>query len=258
MDERDLELGSVTGTAMVADYGEFDAEGVERRSLWNLLRPPDLLYHPDPHLRLPRTAGLFDHAGPDTRVLNVGGGPRRYRPREIILNLAAFPNVDCIGDAHNIPFVDGTFDSIICNAVLEHVYDPHAVAAEMVRVLKPGGWLYAEAPFIFFFHGYPSDFHRFTREGMRRMFRNLSPLEIGITCGPVSAALQSTNILLQIFVPARPRALRKVFNGVFRWVTFSLRYLDVIVNRHPEAHLLAGGFYALGRKPAGRDGQGAG
>lgn len=47
-----------------------------------------------------------------------------------------------------LPFADATFDVIIADHVLEHVSaaDSAAVAAEVRRVLKPGGWLAARTP----------------------------------------------------------------------------------------------------------------
>ncbi|HLJ53755.1 MAG TPA: class I SAM-dependent methyltransferase [Chthonomonadaceae bacterium] len=48
--------------------------------------------------------------------------------------------------AEKIPFPDDTFDGIVCHTVLEHVYHVETALLEMVRVLKPGGRLYLEAP----------------------------------------------------------------------------------------------------------------
>lgn len=43
------------------------------------------------------------------------------------------------GDAHELPYPDATFDSVICLAALYLIPQPHQVIAEMARVLKPGG-----------------------------------------------------------------------------------------------------------------------
>ena len=47
-----------------------------------------------------------------------------------------------VGDAHSLPFKSNVFDSIICQAVLEHVKNPKKVVDEMLRVLKPGGHVF--------------------------------------------------------------------------------------------------------------------
>lgn len=43
------------------------------------------------------------------------------------------------GDAHELPYPDATFDSVICLAALYLIPKPHQVIAEMARVLKPDG-----------------------------------------------------------------------------------------------------------------------
>ncbi|HYM72300.1 MAG TPA: class I SAM-dependent methyltransferase [Stellaceae bacterium] len=41
------------------------------------------------------------------------------------------------------PLADGSVDMVVANWVLEHLRDPEFFAAELHRVLKPGGWLCA-------------------------------------------------------------------------------------------------------------------
>ena len=45
-----------------------------------------------------------------------------------------------------LPFADGTFDLIFCSYVFEHVADPEFVSGELLRILKPGGYLCALTP----------------------------------------------------------------------------------------------------------------
>ena len=42
-------------------------------------------------------------------------------------------------DMQAIPFPDGSFDTVICHNVLEHVADDHKALTELARVLRPGG-----------------------------------------------------------------------------------------------------------------------
>ena len=43
---------------------------------------------------------------------------------------------------------DASVDGVIVQAVLEHVLDPRTVAAEVERVLRPRGMVYAETPLM--------------------------------------------------------------------------------------------------------------
>jgi len=44
-----------------------------------------------------------------------------------------------VGPLEAMPFEDGTFDSVLCNAVLEHVVDAEEAIRELARVVKPNG-----------------------------------------------------------------------------------------------------------------------
>ena len=46
-----------------------------------------------------------------------------------------------LGDAHHLPFPDGSLDAVNCYAALYLIPDPFAAFEEMLRVLRPGGRL---------------------------------------------------------------------------------------------------------------------
>jgi SAM-dependent methyltransferase len=48
-----------------------------------------------------------------------------------------------VADARDVPFRDGAFEAIIANHMLYHVPDRPRALSEVVRVLSPGGCLYA-------------------------------------------------------------------------------------------------------------------
>ncbi|MDT7933627.1 MAG: class I SAM-dependent methyltransferase [Sphingomonadaceae bacterium] len=45
-----------------------------------------------------------------------------------------------------LPYADGRFDLIVSRYTFEHINEPAAVADELIRVLKPGGWLCVTTP----------------------------------------------------------------------------------------------------------------
>lgn len=50
------------------------------------------------------------------------------------------------GNALALPFPDGTFDRIIASEVMEHIPDDAGAAAELARVLRPGGTIAVTVP----------------------------------------------------------------------------------------------------------------
>mgnify|MGYP001826811709 CR=1 FL=1 len=58
--------------------------------------------------------------------------------------LAAFPHVDFeLGDMHELPVADGSFDTVLLMHALTYTKDPAQVIAEVSRVLRPGGQMLA-------------------------------------------------------------------------------------------------------------------
>ncbi len=74
--------------------------------------------------------------------------------------------------------IDGTlggkrFNTIFCLSVLEHCDQPFRMARNITRLLEPNGCLYISVPYAWKFHGYPSDYWRFTPEGVKKLFPDL-------------------------------------------------------------------------------------
>jgi ubiquinone/menaquinone biosynthesis C-methylase UbiE len=78
-------------------------------------------------------------------------------------------NIDIYSPLHKIPFADEHFNSIFCNAVLEHVVNPHEVLNEFYRVLSKNGYLYLCVPFLQPYHPDPTDYQRYTQDGLHAL-----------------------------------------------------------------------------------------
>lgn len=67
---------------------------------------------------------------------------------EAVLTNRALAEAKVIVPGDPIPYPDAMFDLVLADHVLEHVSRDHApgVAEEILRVLKPGGWLAARTP----------------------------------------------------------------------------------------------------------------
>ncbi len=108
---------------------------------------------------------------PGGLILDVGAGCRPvYYDNVVNYEIVPYDTTDVLGVAEELPFSDGVFDAVVSVAVLEHVKDPFRCAAEMVRVLKPGGELYCEVPLLQPVHGYPHHYYNMTHQGLRNLF----------------------------------------------------------------------------------------
>jgi SAM-dependent methyltransferase len=132
-------------------------------------------------------------AGRKPRVLVVGAGligdGSEALYEEADIELIAFDiyrteYVQMVADAHSIPLASASIDGVWIQAVLEHVVEPQKVAAEMHRVLRDGGLIYAETPFMQQVHEGRFDFQRFTESGHRWLFRHFELVDSGVVWGP--------------------------------------------------------------------------
>jgi SAM-dependent methyltransferase len=180
----------------------------------------------------------------------LGAGMEEFRAQENIRfidsDVAFGPLTKVIADAHSIPLGDGSVDAVVVQAVLEHVANPERCVSEICRVLRRGGYVYSETPFLEPAHSTPYDFQRFTFIGYRRLFRSFSLLRLGPVGGPAQAIAHLWESMLLCIV--RSRVLRGIILIFARLSGFWLKYLDRFLNRSPDAIHCAFGLYFLGRK----------
>lgn len=126
------------------------------------------------------------------------------------------------------------FGTIFCLSVLEHCDKPFHMAENITKLLAPGGKACISVPFVWHFHGYPSDYWRFTHEGVKKLFPdleftisegvaatsqagNFSPLDEAIGKIPYSTKFhRRRGHMLRSFSAGAFKLLGKV--GMFRWL----------------------------------------
>lgn len=125
------------------------------------------------------------------RVLDVGCGKSPYR--SVLTSVAEYVGMDVFDsrydklqvgvwfDGSEFPLQDGSFDSVLCTEVLEHVPDPRLHVSEAARVLKKGGRILLTTPFIWPIHDEPHDYQRFTHYGLKMLLGQAGFEEIEIT-----------------------------------------------------------------------------
>ncbi|MER3521440.1 MAG: hypothetical protein C4317_04235 [Acidimicrobiia bacterium] len=132
----------------------------------------DAITEVKPYEWLDRDMSLWIEGYPDVlseaTILDIGAGEalqgilvaERYSPRLFVAlelvpqrliaasqRAATLPGLAVVaGNAYTTPFKDNTFDVVIGNGALHHMPDTEAVAAEIARVLKPGGLFFGREP----------------------------------------------------------------------------------------------------------------
>jgi len=196
---------------------------------------------------------------PLAAILVVGGGRQRQwlderlgagnMVRVVYSDIDVGADVDLFCDGHDLPFANGVFDAVVTTAVLEHVLYPERVVAEIHRVLKVGGLLYSELPFMQQVHEGAYDFTRYTLSGHRRLFNGFAEIESGMVAGPGTALIWAIENFVLAFT-ARP-VLRKAAKALVRLGFAWLKLFDRLLVNRPEAMDGASCTYFLGRKIEG-------
>lgn len=180
-------------------------------------------------------------------ILDIGSGGRRLSQNSITLDIEHFDNVDVIGNADHIPLKNESVDFIILSAVLEHVKHPNLVVSEIKKVLKRGGILYVENPFLQPYHADPHDFQRYTISGLTYLLRDFETLDSGVCVGPFSAMTFFVRKLSTVFFTSAYTA--KFIELLVGWLTFWIKYFDWLLIRAKKLHVVASGIFLLLKKP---------
>jgi SAM-dependent methyltransferase len=132
-------------------------------------------------------------------VLDCGAGWReRMRPEVITTEIVQYPSTDIVSAGEHLPFRDGAFDAVLSLHVLEHVKNPFVCAAELMRVLKPGGRFLAVIPYIVGVHGAPFHFFNPTPDGLRALFENYTR-DAAISVPRVAHPISALRELLKVY-----------------------------------------------------------
>src|SRR3990170_2653917 len=80
------------------------------------------------------------------KIINIGAGKERLGKE--VITIDRFETADILGDAQSLPIKSSSTDLVLSIAVLEHLKEPAVAVGEMNRVLRKGGEVYIEIPFL--------------------------------------------------------------------------------------------------------------
>ena len=102
----------------------------------------------NPYSFLPPAPLVYDIGSKDAQGAYAFGNPPAGA-KFVCVDIEPGPGVDLVADAHDMHMVrDNSVDCVVCVSTLEHVRHPEKVVAEIYRILKPGGIVYINVPFM--------------------------------------------------------------------------------------------------------------
>lgn len=206
--------------------------------------------HNDSHAVRRTIAACLRHLDDGERGLNVGAGETRLHERVVNLDVTAAATVDCMAKAEQLPFPSGSFSVVITQETLEHVADPWQSMAEIHRVLRPGGTLYCQLPFVIGYHPGPADYWRFSIDGIRTLVESAGFRcdEIGQSVGGGTGMYRIAVEFVATLLSALSRALYIPGKGAAAIVLSPLKLLDPVLARSPQRDRIPGGYFVVARK----------
>jgi len=151
-----------------------------------------------------------------------------------------------VADGHDLPFLDQSFDAVVIQGVLQHVVDPYRCVAEIYRVLRSDGIVYAESPFMYPVHMGAYDFVRFSMGAHRRLFRNFTEIDSGIVGGPGQALALSIRSFILSF--STSSTVKFFATAILPFFIFWLKYCDCLLSSKPHVEDFASTIFFLGEK----------
>jgi SAM-dependent methyltransferase len=134
-----------------------------------------VIFQPDRVLLRLQIAELGSHIKGLTLDVGAGGYDRYshlFHPAKCIrLDMNIHNRPDVVADAHNLPFKEEKFDSVVSTQVFGDLREPYVALRECCRVLKKGGAILLTESQTSELNDEPHDYWRFTRFAFEQLFR---------------------------------------------------------------------------------------
>ena len=143
---------------------------------------------------------ILNDINPKDEVLDIGMAMRKKHEKIICSKLetldvndyGSYPDIIC-DICSDITDLENKYDKIICIAILEHVYDPFKAVSNLKKMLKDGGKIYGNVPYLYHYHAPQDlkfqDYFRFSKDALAYLFKDFSNVELYPVRGRISSSL---------------------------------------------------------------------
>lgn len=88
---------------------------------------------------------------------------------------------DIVADLNEaLPIDNEVADTVVSFSVMEHLREPQVFLKEAHRILRPGGSMVLQVPFMWWVHEAPHDYFRYTEYGLRYLFQKAGFTEVDV------------------------------------------------------------------------------
>jgi SAM-dependent methyltransferase len=186
-------------------------------------------------------------------VLDLGAGGRRIAPNVTTIDVQPFADTDVVANVYQLPFADESSDLVFATGLLEHLEDERDFLREARRVLKTGGVLHVEMPFLQQYHEDPIDCRRYTVPGLKLLLElnGFRARDSGFHIGPSVTFFTIASYYAGLLFEGETVFHKAISNLAFLVVScigYPLKHLDSFLKRKRSAHRLAFGVYCTATK----------
>ena len=142
-------------------------------------------------------------------------------PKLVEIGRRKYPGVEFIeGDVEHLPFPDASFDGVLLSGIVHHLPDPAKCAAEVFRILRPGGRFVAfdpnrMNPFMWLYRDRSSPLY--SSVGVTPNERPVLAKEVAATFGAAGFSTETeylSNLRYRYVASSRVRWLLPIYNAV--------------------------------------------
>ena len=127
--------------------------------------------------------------------------------------------------------------------VLEHTEDPISAVNNIYEILDQDGYVLFSAPFIFHIHDEPYDFYRFTKYGLKHLFREFEEVEILSRNGWFE-----TILVLFIRLRLEKDLVGKVIGNAFILLYYLLTPVTWLLQKTIKSEKITTGYFVYAKK----------
>lgn len=158
---------------------------------------------------------------------------------------------DIVADLNEpLPIASEVADTVISLSVMEHLREPQVFLGEAHRILKPGGAIILQVPFMWWVHEAPYDYYRYTQFGLQYMFQKagFSNIQVYAQTGfwvmwTLKFNYQTTRLI------RGPWPVRKLMALLLHGVWAINQRVAPMIDKHWKSEGETAGYFVIAHKP---------